>query len=183
MLRQLGRLARAAVALDIGARRAEDPAQAQQVARDRILRRPRGHAQREVDAVVHQVDQAVGEHQLDLQPGVRRRDDGQQGRDEVTPEGERRAHPQRAARALAEVAHRDLAAVHGLQCARRVAQEHLPGGGEDEPPGGALEEGGAEAAFELGDLLADLGTRAAERARRGRHAAALDHANEALPGR
>ena len=63
-------------------------------------------AQRDVDALLRQVDETIVEQQFGLQPRVLGQELQQPGIDTQVPQGERRAHAQQAGRRLRQALHR-----------------------------------------------------------------------------
>ena len=179
---QLGGAVRRAVGGQVGRRGADHALQRGQLAHHGVLRRAARHAQGQVDLLLGQIDQLVGQQQLAAQPRVLLGQARQQGRDVQTAEGDGGADAQQAVRFVAQVAHRELGGGHAFQRRQGVLMKHLASGGQIQPPRAAFQQARAKGRFQLGDLLADLGARAVQLACRRRHAAGFHRAHKRLPG-
>ena len=172
---------RSTVGGEVGRRGADHPLHRRQLADDGILRRRAGQAQGEVDAVVDQVDDGVGQHQFAGHRRVAGNDFRQQGRDVEAAERDRGADAQDAVRRFAEVAHRQFGTADRLDGALRVLMEDFAGGRQAQVTCRTFEQAHAETAFKVGNLLADLGAGTVEMAGGGSHAAGFDHLDEGVP--
>jgi len=181
--RQLGRNARQTMPPEIAGRGADDAAELADAAGDEARIDQPADAHGGVDALLHEIDEAVGELQVDGDLRVAGEETGQRRRQVALAEQNGPADDELARR-------RGLEAGQGGLRLLDVAEDALAAGivgvaalGQRQPPGGAVEQAGAELLLERGELPAHRGERRAERASGGRQAAGLHHAGERRHGR
>ncbi|MNE18954.1 hypothetical protein D3C80_1120170 [compost metagenome] len=97
---------------------------------------PHGH----IDVLGHQVDEGVGQVQLQRQPGMGV-EEGRQQRGQTPPsERGRGRDPQHAARLGRAARHQAFQVVHPVEDAHRPVIDHAPGLGRGQPSRGALDQ-------------------------------------------
>ena len=97
---------RHAAAACVAGRRADEPLHRNELLRDDLAVVEHAFAERDVDAAGHEVGFALVEHELDGDFAVARAERGDQRRDDLAPEAERRADADEPARrAFAKIAH------------------------------------------------------------------------------
>jgi hypothetical protein len=134
-----------------------------------------GAADRDVDALEQEVDDAVVDAEVDAQLGVGHGPRAQAGDDAGEAEGDRRADLDRAAQAgLAE----GLGVVDVAEDAQAALVVALAGLGDRHPARRAGDQRRADVVLEGGELPADGGGREVALAAGGGEAAGLDHADE-----
>src|SRR3569833_2877993 len=151
---------------DVRRRRGEHELQRAQPARDQ---RRFGHGpepDRDVEAVVDQVDDLVGGLELDVDLGVLGEEAGDDVAEPAGREVDRRRDPQPAARGRLHVGDELLGLAHVVDDALAALVVHLADIRQRELAGRALDQPDAEARFELGQLPADRRFRQAEGVRR-----------------
>ncbi len=131
-----------------------------------------------VDALVHQVDQAVGEVEVDRHLGVGIEELHDQRRDVPAAEAGRRGEAQMAARLDAAQAHRRLGIAEFAQYALAILEVGAALEGQRHAPRRAQQQLDAEARFQRIQAAAHHPRRHALGGRGGGQAAAVGHGNE-----
>ena len=170
MLRELLGRARLAVAREIVGRRAADELRAADPARDEILPADESDPHRGVESFVDEIDDAVGQLDVEAHLGKARGEFGDRGREVVRAEGHAAGEPQRPARRDGAGARRRLRLLEVGEELHATLVERTSGFGEGEAARRAVEQPGAKVRLELGHVA---------RHRRHRHAEAIGGAREA----
>ncbi len=152
MLREILRLVRFAVPLEVGRRGAADEPRGADPAADEILAARIADAHREVEALLDEIDHALGELDVELQlrmPGG----EGRDGRRQMTrAEGRRAREAQRAAGRNRPGGHRDLGLLEVGEQLHAALVERLPGLRQRQPARRAVQEPHVEVRLEVPDL-------------------------------
>ncbi|MNK98240.1 hypothetical protein D3C87_1185990 [compost metagenome] len=178
MRQQVLRRARLAACGHVVRRGDEHARPAAQVARDEVGRQRAADAQRDVDALLARIDEAVVEHQLQFDVGVQPQELDRHRVEVPLPQRDRRTQAQQAARLLhlgARVGH-GVAVV--LEHAARAFMKALALLREAQARGRAPQQPHAQRSLQPGDQLAHGGLRGVERAGRAREAAEFDAVHE-----
>lgn len=141
-----------------------------------IFQLPRADGQ--VQPLRHQIQPAVGQHQVHLQIGIARQEIVHQRRHDVLAVGDRRGHPQQATGYLLQFGDRLLSLRQAVQQRPAVPVVHLPRLGHRYPAGGAVQQPGSQPLLQRADLAADLGSGYPQTPGRGGKAAGLHHRHE-----
>ncbi len=169
MLREIGRMARRPVFGEIRGRAAQHAPVRGELARDQRRILQRAEADRDVVAVVDEVDDLVGEPQVQRHGRVAAQERGNHGRDVLAAERRRHRHFQPSIRLAAAVADRRPRGVGGRQQRLGPGHEDFAVLRETDAAGGAVQQSRAELAFELRDARAGDRGRHAELAPGRRH--------------
>ena len=138
----------------------------------------RPHAQRDVDALLDQVDRPVDHPHVDAHRRIALEEARQHLRQPAVRDRDRAAEPHQAAGLGLHLGHRLRGRARRVAHRGRVAQVDLAGRRERQPPRAALHQLHAELFLELGHAPRQPRLRNAQRPARGREAAALGHFGE-----
>jgi hypothetical protein len=144
---------------EVGRRRARNHVQLRHSPRSQSGLAYRTHAQRNVDALGHEVDDPVVQAQVEFDQGISARELGQRWQQQVAAEGHRDVDTQFALRLGARITQSFFGVAQLLEDAARTAQELGAFGCEGDATRGAVEQAGAEVFFERGDMGAGGRTR------------------------
>jgi hypothetical protein len=172
--------ARRAMAREVSGGRAAHDRRRADAARDEQLALDRADPHREVEAFVDEVDDAIGEVDVETHLRVAHRERGDHRREHAVAVGDRAGELERAARRDAALACRLLGLLEVGEELHGPLVERAPGLGERQPPCRPVEQARVEVALELGDVTGDRGHRPVESLGRPREAAALDDGDERL---
>ncbi len=136
------------------------------------------HPDRDVDRLLQQVEQVVGEPQADIDLGMQRLERRQQRRQDAASEAERGGDPEAASGRAAGVRDRALRPLEGAQHVLAGLVVGEPRLGRLDLARGAVEETGAEMALELLQAVAHDRRRQTQVPAGRRQAAELDHPDE-----
>ncbi len=178
MPREIVRRLRRAVTREVGRGGAHDARQIAKLVRDEVHVAQRADAQRQIGADVGEIDDAIGQCELELDLRIAREKLWHRGYQRVGPERGADVHAQPAARALAEAHHFRFRVGDGAHDAMRALEVDFAFGGEGEASRRAMEQAHAEAPLEPRHQLRHGRWRDAEIARGGREPVALDCAHE-----
>ena len=150
-----------------------------ELARDELRGSQRPDPDRDIGALVDEVDHRIGDRDVQLDAGMRRHEARRHRQQEMPAEGDIRVHPQSSARNLAG-GDRPLGLVEIGQHAQGPLVEGRAFLGEHELAGRTHDQPDAEPRLQPGDELADGRGRHPQGARGRREAAELDDAREHL---
>lgn len=165
---------------EVGGRGEEDQVARRQVARHHPGRQFETTADGGVEAFADEVDLAIVEMPVGHDVRIAFEELAEQRQDVVAAEGQPHADLQRAAGLVADAGDVGESGLDALQAAADLLQETLPGFGQGQAPGAALEQAHAEVAFQAGDVLAHPGRRQAQAPGGLGEATGLGAADEAL---
>jgi hypothetical protein len=132
------------------------------------------HADREIEALLDEVDITIVEIELDRNVGISREIIGDRESEETRPARHRRAHPKHAAGRRLQIAGRALRLFHVGENAERTFVIILSDFGHADAARGAIEEPHTEPLFKRLNMGAYHCGRHAQPARRARKAAGID---------
>ena len=178
MIQQRLRAARGTLARQIGGRGAQQHPGLAQLARYQSGVRERADPQRHVDALGNEIPLLVVGDDLDAQAGVGLQQRRQCPCQRLASHPHRRGDPHLPQQAVAYLREAQLGLVEGLLQGLAPLPHHLPRLGQVEAAGGAVQQGEAEQALQLADMLTDGGGCHAEGLGGAGHAARLDHGGE-----
>ena len=151
MARQVLRRFRRTARLEVGGRGASHHARLAEFARDHRLAARRADADREVVALLHQIDDAVGERDVELHRGILGEELADRRRDVAHAEVDGSGEAQGAARAGGAFGGGALRIVEIREQLHAALVETLAALGEREAPRGAVEQPRLEMRFQLRD--------------------------------
>ena len=167
---------RLAVAIEVRRCRAAHDARRADQAPDEILAAGVAHAHREVEAFLHDVDDAFRELDVEAHLRVARGERRDRRREMARGEGRRAREPQRAARHDRRRRDGDLGLLEIGQELHAALEEHLAGFRQRQPARRAVEKPRVEVGLEVGDKARHRRDRHAEPLHKAREAAGLDSA-------
>ncbi|EEF22342.1 conserved hypothetical protein [Ricinus communis] len=153
-----------------------------QLARDEVRLQRVGDAQRQVDALLDQVDGAVAHLQVDRRARVAPQEFADGAQQLGLRQRLRTGDAQQAPRRVSLVAERYRHAVRHLQHAAAAGQRKLAGVGQAQAAGAAVQQAGAGPCLHLRQVARDHGARHAQGLGGAYHAAALGDADKHAGG-
>ena len=182
MLREVVGRAGLAVAGKVIGRRAAHELRAADPRRHEILAADRADAHRDVEALVDEIDDAVGQLDVEAHVGMALGEFGDRGREIVRAEGDAAGEAQRAARHDSSGAGRRFGLVEIGEELYAALVKGAAGLGERKAAGRAVEQARAEVRLELGHVPRHRRHRHAEPVGGAREAAGLDDPGEGIDG-
>lgn len=177
---QVDDLLRPAMSGEVGRRGADQRRHGQKQSSDVLVLGQDAAADREIEAVRHEISEVVRELESQCQFRVHGEEVGQQREDVLPTERRGCSHSQRAADRLALLLKKRRRVRQRFDGARAAIEKTRPFGRKADLPRRPLEQPRAELVLKAADVLADRGRRDAQGARGSREAAATGCLNKGL---
>src|SRR5258708_37505049 len=180
MLAEIGRRCGGAGALEVAGRtQYQSPTSTDATGSQRRIQQL-SHPQRHIDALLHEIDLAVIEHDFQVELWMLREELRQQGNEVNAGKSDGGADPQSSLQPGAGAARGEFRLVSLLDRALGAFEIAKPRFGRGQSARRAREQLDPEMAFELGDRLRDRRLPYAKLPRRAREGSRFDHPNEGL---
>jgi len=177
---EIGRHLRAAMGCEVGRSRHKYHAGGAEAAGDQARIPQPADTDRNVEAFLHRIDDAVRERKLNSEVRIADHEIGQHAAQAARPERHGRVDPQAAFGLVVQARDLRFRLLHFGQNGEAALVVGKPGFGRRDAAGGAVEQAGAEIGFQLGDRFADGRARDAKLSRRFREARRSDDLRESV---